>query len=336
MNDLVSVVIPIYNSEEYLDETIQSVIDQTYSDLEIILIDDGSTDSSGAKCDGWLEKDNRIAVLHIENVGPSRARNLGISKATGDYILPVDSDDILGAEYVEKAIDIMQKDPDMGIVYCEARLFGAKNEKWKLPQYSIREMLIANCIFATALFRRSDWKIVGGYSSDMKWGIEDYDFWLSIIALGRKVYQIPEELFYYRIHKGSRSSIYETNKDYVVQMKENIFSRHQELYLKNYYVGDRNDRVVLYGAGAAGKTYYRFLQVMGINNVTYWVDRNYKKLEREAYPIGIMSPSMLNKLEYDMIIVAINNEKIAMQIMDKVIYDELDCKGRVCWFIKEN
>ena len=75
---------------------------------------------------------------------------------------------------------------------------------------------------------------------------------------------------------------------------------------------------------------------MGLNNVTYWVDRNYKKLEREAYPIGIMSPSMLNKLEYDMIIVAINNEKIAMQIMDKVIYDELDCKGRVCWFIKEN
>lgn len=336
MNDLVSVVIPVYNSEAYLDETIQSVLDQTYSDLEIILIDDGSTDHSGAKCDEWVEKDNRIAVLHIENGGPSRARNLGISKATGDYILPVDSDDILGTEYIEKAIDAMHKNPDMGIVYCEARLFGDKNEKWKLPQYSIREMLITNCIFATALFRRDDWERVGGYSSDMKWGVEDYDFWLSIIALGRTVYQIPEELFYYRQHKGSRTETFLNNKLYIKEMEKSIYIRHQKLYYNNWIIVAPSKCVILYGAGGAGKAYYKFINIIGIGNVICWVDKNYKNKVMDDYPIKIMSPSMICNLEYDLIIITINDRLAAMKAKNKLI-KELECKeNKICWFIKEN
>lgn len=145
MGELVSVIIPVYNSELFIDETMLSVINQSYSKLEIILIDDGSMDNSGILCENWALKDNRISVWHIDNCGPSKARNFGISKATGNYILPVDSDDKIDSTYIEKAVAILQDNADIGIVYCEARLFGSVNEKWSLPKYSIREMLIRNC-----------------------------------------------------------------------------------------------------------------------------------------------------------------------------------------------
>ena len=88
-----SVVIPVYKVEKYLDMCVQSVIEQTYSDLEVILVDDGSPDQSGLMCDQWAEKDSRIRVVHQENGGLSAARNTGIRHASGDYILFLDSDD---------------------------------------------------------------------------------------------------------------------------------------------------------------------------------------------------------------------------------------------------
>lgn len=88
-----SVVIPVYKVEKYLDECVQSVVQQTYSNLEIILVDDGSPDRCGAMCDAWAERDPRIRVIHQENGGLSAARNTGICNATGDYVLFLDSDD---------------------------------------------------------------------------------------------------------------------------------------------------------------------------------------------------------------------------------------------------
>lgn len=88
-----SVVIPVYKVEEYLDQCVQSVLDQTYRDLEVILVDDGSPDRCGTMCDAWVKKDDRIRVIHQENGGLSAARNAGIREATGDYLLFLDSDD---------------------------------------------------------------------------------------------------------------------------------------------------------------------------------------------------------------------------------------------------
>lgn len=95
MNNLISVIVPVYNVEDYLDRCMESIMQQTYKDLEIILVDDGSTDSSGKKCDEYAQKDPRIKVLHKENGGVSSARNMGLDTATGDYIGFVDSDDLL-------------------------------------------------------------------------------------------------------------------------------------------------------------------------------------------------------------------------------------------------
>lgn len=101
MNDLISLIIPIYNVEKYLDKCIETIINQTYSNIEIILVDDGSTDASGEISDIWKEKDKRIKVIHKENGGLSSARNAGIDIAKGKYIGFIDSDDYIDLEMIE-------------------------------------------------------------------------------------------------------------------------------------------------------------------------------------------------------------------------------------------
>ena len=102
MEELISVVVPVYNVEKYIDKCINSIINQTYKNLEIILVDDGSPDNCGNICDEYAKKDNRIIVIHKENGGVSSARNIGIKNAKGKWITFVDSDDWIENDYVEK------------------------------------------------------------------------------------------------------------------------------------------------------------------------------------------------------------------------------------------
>jgi glycosyltransferase involved in cell wall biosynthesis len=100
---LVSVIVPVYNVEEYLDRCVESIINQTYQNIEIILVDDGSPDRCPQMCDAWAEKDNRIKVIHKKNAGLGMARNTGIEHALGEYICFFDSDDYIAVETIEKA-----------------------------------------------------------------------------------------------------------------------------------------------------------------------------------------------------------------------------------------
>ena len=107
--ELISVIIPVYNVEDYLERCLKTVLAQTYENLEILLIDDGSTDGSGRICDEASEKDTRIRVWHTENQGPSAARNLGLDHVQGQYLLFADGDDILSVEYVSFLYEQLQK-----------------------------------------------------------------------------------------------------------------------------------------------------------------------------------------------------------------------------------
>lgn len=122
MSALVSVVIPVYNVEQYLNECVDSVLDQTYSDYEIILVDDGSTDNSGKLCDDYLSLDNRIKVIHRENGGLSAARNTGMDAATGDYIYFLDSDDYIESVTLERLVHTAKTD-DADIVFFDGYVF---------------------------------------------------------------------------------------------------------------------------------------------------------------------------------------------------------------------
>ena len=116
--DKISVIIPVYNVEDYLDRSIESVVNQTYENLEIILVDDGSPDNSPKMCDEWAKKDKRIKVIHKENGGVSSARNLGMEKASGKYVAFVDSDDILDKEMYQKLYDSI-KNNNSDVAMCK-------------------------------------------------------------------------------------------------------------------------------------------------------------------------------------------------------------------------
>lgn len=109
MNELVTIIIPVYNVEKYLDKAVQSAVNQTYKNIEIYLVDDGSKDSSGKKCDLWMTKDDRIRVIHKENGGLSSARNAALDVCNGDYIYFLDSDDYIDEKAIELMLDVAYK-----------------------------------------------------------------------------------------------------------------------------------------------------------------------------------------------------------------------------------
>ena len=116
---MISIVIPLYNVEKYINQCLHSVINQTYKDLEIILVDDGSPDQSGAIADKWAEKDDRIKVIHQENGGLSNARNTGLDNCHGEYIMFIDSDDIVSVDICQCLLNLLNQN-DAQIAICEA------------------------------------------------------------------------------------------------------------------------------------------------------------------------------------------------------------------------
>jgi glycosyltransferase involved in cell wall biosynthesis len=183
---------------------VASALAQTYPNIEIIIVDDHSTDGLTKTVLQELCGSGIRSLLTPEGKkGLPAARNAGIAVASGTYILPLDAEDVIDPTYVEKAAAILDAKPEVGICYCKARLFGLKRGPWNLPPYSWEEMLVRNTIFATALFRKADWERVGGYDESLVRGLEDYAFWLRVIALGRDVVRLEEELFNYRIKPNS-------------------------------------------------------------------------------------------------------------------------------------
>ena len=133
--DLISVIIPVYKVEKYLDECLASVTGQTYRNLEIILVDDGSPDRCGEICDQWANKDNRIRVIHKQNGGLADARNAGIDVATGDYISFVDSDDYVDEDFLEGLYSALKKF-NTKLAICNMTTFdenGKTDEKFCQP-----------------------------------------------------------------------------------------------------------------------------------------------------------------------------------------------------------
>lgn len=228
----VSVIMPCYNDGQYIEEAIESVLNQSYKDIELIIIDDGSDDEYTIKVINKISHD-KIKVLHTDHLRPAGARNYGISLSTGKYILPVDSDDKIEPTYIEQAVNILEGNPEIGIVYCQADLFGEQSGRWDLPNYSFETMLLDNIVFVTALFYKEDWEKAGGFNTTMDSGMEDYDFWLSILGLGKQIYQIPEILFHYRIKKVSRTTQFMDNSIQVKEIYRRMYDNHEEFYRKN-------------------------------------------------------------------------------------------------------
>ncbi|MCI5144593.1 MAG: glycosyltransferase family 2 protein [Candidatus Electrothrix sp. AR3] len=226
----ISVVIPCYNHGQYIDEAVHSILQQTYTNFEIIIVNDGSTDSSTIKKLKNYDKPQTV-VFHIKNQGPSAARNFGISKSCGCYILVLDADDYFEPTFLQKAVEILEKKESVGIVACGIQFFGLNNKKY-LPDAKGVESFLVNCsLRGSALFRKICWEQTGGYNESMKnFSYEDWNFWLDITKIGWNVFIIQEYLFCYRWHESSRRM--ETHKIRLAAIQQ-LVENHKELYSNN-------------------------------------------------------------------------------------------------------
>ena len=222
-----TIIITSFNKEAFLKEAIESALNQSYDNFELLIIDDGSTDNSQQVIKEF--QDPRITTIFKENEGVIKTRNRAIKEAKGQYIVQLDGDDILGKDFLQKTIPEIENNSTVGIVYCATKLFGAKDKIWDLGEYSIEKQLTTNQIVITALFKKDDFLKTNGYNQDFSEGLEDWDFWLSLIELGIEVKQLNDVEFYYRILPDSRNNF---TKEKEERIKNLIWKNHKELYAK--------------------------------------------------------------------------------------------------------
>ena len=225
--ELVSIIVPCYNQAQYLEESIQSCIDQTYPNIEIIIINDGSTDNT-EEVALLLQKKypKKIQVVLQENTGLSEARNNAIKQSTGTYILPLDSDDLIDKNMVSFCLKYMIEH-NADIVYVQQQCFGVKNHLIERPAFSKNNLLYKNISGPTSLYKKEVWGKVDGYAKNMKGGYEDWEFWLHAFKKGYKFQLLSEPLQLYRRHEVSMITEAIDNDIY---LKSKIVMNHPELY----------------------------------------------------------------------------------------------------------
>jgi GT2 family glycosyltransferase len=192
-----SIVIPVYNQAQYLGEAITSALDQTQPAVEVIVVDDGSTDDSAD-----VARVFPVRLLQISNRGLPGARNAGALASVGDGIVPLDADDCLDRHFLEKTLGFL-RDPRVGAVQVGMELFGGKSARILPRTASLEELLDANTIAVCGLIRKAALVACGGYNTRLVHGYEDWDLWIDLLKRGWKIEAVNEILFRYRVKEVS-------------------------------------------------------------------------------------------------------------------------------------
>lgn len=195
-NIILSVVITCFNDGRFLKEALASVEACRKPVYEIIIVNDGSDDLKTLEVLEELKLKGYL-IFNQNNQGVSAARNLGLKNAIGKYILTLDADNLIYPEYITKGIEVLEKFPDVGVVYSDLEFFGEETRVVQLPDFDLTQMVIQNYIDACAVFRKTVWEEVGGYNPKL-FGYEDWEFWLHIAEKDWKFHHLREVLFRYR------------------------------------------------------------------------------------------------------------------------------------------
>ncbi len=238
MTELVSVIIPVFNGEKYVSQAIGSVLKQTYSCLEIIVVDDGSNDSTWDILTGEQEKDSRIRIFKQKNQGSASARNHGVAMATGDFIALLDADDLMLEERIETQMQFLRGHPDLAAVSCLAyyindqdKVIGRNYSDLTSPmvgeQY-LKEDKIIFCLQSGVIIRKHVLQELGGYRNDLLYG-QDTELWNRLVERGFSLMVMPEILVKYRIHPSSSMTHFKKRFEYADWLICNIHRRRKGL-----------------------------------------------------------------------------------------------------------
>lgn len=374
---LISIIIPVYNVDEYLGCCLSSVINQTFRHTEIILVDDGSTDISGKICDNFAIMDKRIQVIHTKNGGPVSARNTGLRASSGEYICYVDSDDWIEPDMLESLYKI-SKEQDADIVMCgyyEDTGHKCKQVYHGLPEGRYEKDRLISKIYPNMIVNKDffEWGIIPGLVAKLfkrdcieicqleedtriKMGDDAACVYPSLL-MSHNIYIIHKCLYHYRQVLTSlvRKSVnpdtereqyrimYQYTRNKLMQLRNVydcldqwdkyvlflMFQRSDALYadydkldfLFPFPAVKKGEIIVLYGAGTYGQRLFKYLSNSGFCKIAGWVDRNYEELRKLGLKAD--SPDLINKLEFDHIVIAITYASARREA-----YKELTAKYR--------
>jgi len=200
---LVSVIVPCFNYGRFLGEALDSALGQTHKNVEVVVVDDGSTDDSVQVAGRYPVK-----VVTQQNAGVAVARNHGAAQSRGELFVFLDADDVLEPEYVERCLAAMRAAaPGTAYAYTQMRYFGDRNGVHESGSFTRRRILRGNLVNASALVKRVAFEHAGGFSHAWRLGWEDCEFWVRLYTLGYEGVFVPEPLIRYRQHGTSRNAL---------------------------------------------------------------------------------------------------------------------------------
>lgn len=338
----VSIVLPTYNGEKYIRKSIDSVINQTYLDWELIIVDDCSTDKTSHIAEEYANRDERIKVIHnSNNLKLPKSLNIGFQHARGEYFTWTSDDNIYFPQAIEKLVNKISQDTNVGLVCADMVIIDENDNETEVVETCAIDLCISNCIGACFLYKRNVIEIIGEYDTSL-FLVEDYDYWLRIEEKIGRINHINEVLYKYRRHVDSLSEkrinqvieskmkLREKHRKYILNKLGNCHSGLYYLFFDNYVNGyaltslnksiadkyselkpllkqkRKYERVVVFGAGDYGNRY--------INETTkkilFVVDNNPNKIGTMIGKYQVMPIEKIKFIDEDVcVVVAVSHEK---------------------------
>lgn len=231
---LVSIVVPCYNCEKTVLETLNTIENQTYPHKEIILVDDGSSDNTKRILENYVTTADQYFLFHQSNKGQASARNVGLSHAKGEYVVFVDSDDKIHPDFLREFIQVLQEDSEVNMVYSEMQTFDRENKLYNLREFKLSEFLISNCIPVFCMVRTKHIQSIGGFDENMD-NNEDWECWIRLYRkYSGKAIKINKVLYYYRKRWEENSiSDLSVKKNKAEASFQYVYNKHYTFYLEN-------------------------------------------------------------------------------------------------------
>ncbi len=379
----IGVIVTVFNVEEYLRECIESIINQTYWNLDIILVDDGSSDNSGAICDEYKIRDARVQVVHQKNSGPLAARYAGLKKTKSEYITFVDGDDFLDLNAYKIVAEALNTELDI-VSFGIIRYYNSKNQRKTVDSISkgmylkneIEEIVIPNMIWninekkygldpslCTKVIKRELWESILDETRQLRiyYG-QDIAVIYPLIRNANTLLILKEHLYYHRQRNAGILPSYIKDHEflnklytlysflmmkfsdqkecikqieyfysYAVNLRKQAYSDYSDndRYLFPFWEIKKQSRVVLYGAGSVGQTYYYQLTRSSQYEIVAWIDKNYKDYHNAGVK-KIESIDVLDFIEYDYIIIAVLSFQLAENVRRNLI-DKGISENKIIW-----
>ncbi len=245
--DKLSIIIPYYNLGKYLKETLESALNVDYSDVEIVIVNDGTTDkfSKGVLEDIRDLKYENVKIVDIPNSGLANARNIGASNSSGRFITFLDADDLVYSDFYSKAIRVLKKYKNVSFVYSWLSYFDGAEGVWPTFNAEFPYLLVGNMLSAFAVVEKKHYEKYGQNRSVMEYGMEDYDGWIQMLENGCLGVSLPEVLVKYRVRMDSMSKSF--NRDKVLYLFDVMSNGHKSVYEK--YAAEIFNLMVANGPG---------------------------------------------------------------------------------------